>query len=200
MAYDPVKAHDYYERTKKLKGRKKGASPPSAPSRSSTVAPSKSALSESTKAAVARISRLESTVSKLEGALSEAQAALSAKRQAARKTAKENSDGKSTEAEKQASQKYRDKHKQEIAAKSKSSSSTSGGGTSSSSSHSVSDMSVDELESRIINIRSALTDAKRQLSNARQQAGQLAHSDLTSEPSFNTLFAQLRSEERIPSK
>jgi hypothetical protein len=61
-------------------------------------------------------------------------------------------------------------------------------------------MSVDELETRISNIQSALTEAKRQLSNATQALGQLAHSDLTSEPMFNELFARFRSAERIPSK
>lgn len=194
MVYDPVKAHAYYERTKQLKGRKKGGQKPSSPPhRSSNVGPSKSTLSTTTQAAVARIGRLKATVAKLETALSAARQALSEKRAAARKTAKENSDGKSTEAEKQASQKYRDTHKAEIAASRKSSSTSGGGSSSTSSSHSVSDMSVDELESRIIKIQDALADAKRQLSNAQQQAGRLAHSDLTSEPSFNALFNQFRS-------
>jgi hypothetical protein len=60
-------------------------------------------------------------------------------------------------------------------------------------------MSVTELETRIINIQSALKSAKSQLSKASQQLGQLAHSAITSEPMFNEHFARFRSAERRPS-
>lgn len=219
MTYDPVKAHQYYERTKKLKGKDKAnsTSPPkvglgsrvvSDTANSSLHVPrshsptSQPKLGSAGEAARQRVTRLKAAVSKLEGALTEARAALSQKRAAERKTAKENSDGKSTEAEKTASQKYRDKHKAEIATKRKtssSSSSSSSGSSSSSSTSSVSDMSAPELETRIINIQSALTDAKRQLSNAQQQLGQLAHSAITSEPMFREQLARFLSAERRPS-
>lgn len=154
-------------------------------------------MGKETSAASAKVSRLKSKVSSLQGALSEAMAALSEKRQSAAKDEKKDSDGKSTVKEKTSSKEYRDKHRGEIAAKRKKESSSD---SSSSSSKQVSDMSVDELKSRIIKIRGLLTEAKRQLSNASQQLGQLAHSDLTSEPTFNEHFARFRSEERIPSK
>jgi chromosome segregation ATPase len=201
MAYDPVKAHEYYERTKKLKGRQPGEGKKSPPiQRAPTAHVSGKSLSSAEHAAQARVTRLKAKVSTLESALSKANAELSKKRQAARETKRKNSDGKSTTQEKQASKEYRDKHKAEIASKRKSKSSSSGGSSSSSSSNSISDMSASELTSRIIKIRGVLAEARRQLSNAQQQLGQLAHSAITSEPEFNEHFARFRSAERIPSK
>ena len=202
MVYDPKKAHDYYERTKHLKGRNKGqaGSSRASPSASSGAQAAPVKVSSETQAAIAKVNRLKDAVSKLQSALSEAEALLSKKRQDARKSAKANSDGKSTAKEKQSAKEYRDKHKTEIANKRKQdSSSSSGGGSSSTSSTSVSDMSVDQLTTRIIKIRGVLADAKRQLSNAQQQLGQLAHSDIISEPMSNVHFARFRSAERMPS-
>lgn len=196
--YDPVKAHDYYERHKKLKGRKKASPASSSPSSSGVPKTSTSRpvlkLSPKTTMAQARVSRLKSKVSKLEGALSAARAALSKKRQTSAKETKKNSDGKTTAKERQDAKEYREKHQQEIASKRKKEDSSK------SSSKSVDSMGVEELKTRIINIQSALKDAKRQLSNANHQLGQLAHSDLTSEPSFNEHFAHFHSAEGIPSK
>lgn len=186
---------EYYERTKKLKGRRP-ASSNEAP-RKSTSGPALRSKAEI--AAAAKVDRLEGKVATLQKALSEATAALSASRQKERKKARESSDGKSTEKEKQASQKYRDKHKEELKSKARKSSSSSGGSSSSSSpSKSVSEMSSEELGARIIRIQRALADARRQLSSARQTLGQLAHAAITSDPNANEHFAQFRSE-RIPS-
>lgn len=213
--YDPQKAHAYYERTKNLKGRKPGrkphvVGPPKVGQGSRVVddSPNSSRHASGKKRQTAaaatdvvkqRVVRLQGAVKKLDGALTEARAALSAKRATAKKTAKENSDGKSTESEKTASAKYRDKHKTEIATKRKQSSPSSTSGSSSSSTSSVSTMSVTELETRVINIQSALTDAKRQLSTAQQQLGQMAHSAITSEPEFPERLARYLSAERRPS-
>lgn len=211
--YDPQKAHAYYERHKKLKGRDAhpNYTPPKVGQGSRVVddnpnssrhasGKKRQAVAAATDVARQRVGRLQGAVKKLEGALTEARAALSAKRATAKKTAKENSDGKSTEAEKTASSKYRDKHKAEIATKRKASSpSSSGSSSSSSSTSSVSTMSVTELETRVIKIQSALTDAKRQLSAAQQQLGQIAHSAITSEPEFQEQFARYLSAERRPS-
>ena len=213
--YDPKKAHDYYERTKHLKGRgggnqadikKAGAarrlSGPGRIGHPTAIPRPSTSNSGAIQAAQARVTRLKAAVSKLESALSEARAALSKKRQSSRETAKKSSDGKSTAEEKQASKKYREKHQQEIATKRKhDSASGSGGSSSSSSSSGVSSLSATELQTRINKIQGALTEAKRQLSNATQQLGQLAHSAITSEPSFNEHFARFRSAERMdPSK
>jgi hypothetical protein len=200
--YNPVEAHKYYEEHKRLKGRNGGSGAPSPGTKKGGMPrphpiPPKPKLSSHTQEAVARVARLRTAVSKLQSALSAAEAELSKKRQAARETAKKNSDGKSTAKEKAAAKKYRDKHKTALASKRKASSSKSGG---SSSSGGLSSMSVDELTSRISRIKSALADAQRQLSNAQQAAGHLAHSDLISEPGAAVLFAQFRSAERTPSK
>lgn len=200
MAYDPVKAHEYYERTKQLKGRKKGkvSAKPQGKAPSKTKSSSSPVRRDDTKDAMARVTRLKTKVSKLQGALSEARAALSERRRKNTKEERKNSDGKTTAEERRRSKEYRDKHRQELESKRKKDGSS--GGSSSSSSKSVSDMTVEELETRIIKINRALQDAKRQLSNANQKLGQLAHSELTSEPTFNEHFARFRSAERIPSK
>lgn len=200
--YDPAKAHAYYERTKQLKGRKKGSSKPKVAGRPSVK--ERVAGQSKGQKAQARVGRLRSKIKTLNGALDEAQTALRQKqqdsRQSARKEEKERSDGKSTAKEKQSSKEYREKHQSEIKAKSKKTGSKSGGGSSKSSSKSVSDMSVQELRSRVTKIKSALRDAKRQLSNANSELGQLAHSAITSELDVNEHFAQFKSAERIPSK
>lgn len=194
---------DYYERTKNLQGRP-GANPPpqKAPSPATKSVPATKPKIDPIKAAEARVSRLKSKVSSLTKALSEAEAALSQSRQAERKKAKASSDGKSTAKEKQDSQEFRDKHKEELKAKakkaSKTASSSGGSSSSSSSSNGISAMSAEQLGSRIIKIRSVLRDAKRQLSSATQQLGQLAHSAIVSDPKSNENFARFRSE-RIPS-
>lgn len=157
--YDPVKAHEYYIRTRKLKGRKKGSSNKSGGSSSSGSSSSSSSSSQSA-SSIATVNRLKSKVSALSSALSEARQVLSEKRAAARKAEKEDSDGKSTEKEKAASKKYRDKHKAEIAAKRKKESSESSGG------QSLSSLSVEELVVRVSRIQSALSEAKRQLAEA----------------------------------
>lgn len=228
--YDPVKAHNYYERHKHLKGRR--AAPKSSGNRpppmgvgsrrvddsanSSRHITRKPAYFKAQAETQARVKRLTVAVSKLKSALSTAEAELSKKRQAASAAAKKNSDGKSTAAEKTASKQYRDKHKTELSTKEKqqrqaagskpkstsssSGSSSSSSTSSSSSSSSVSSMSTSELVTRISHIKSALREAQTQLSTAQRQLGQLAHSAITSEPSFDANFARFRSAERMPSQ
>jgi chromosome segregation ATPase len=192
--YDPVKAHEYYERTKKLKGRKKGSNE----IKVKTGKPSPKKTSSNKKKAIERVNRLKKKVETIERALTEVYAAMSKKRQEKRKTAKENSDGKTTAKERQSSKEYRDKHKEELKAKRKAKGGSSG--SSSSGPKSVDDMSLDELQDRATRLRAALTEAKRQLSNANQQLGQLAHSAIVEAPSINELFARFQSAERTPSK
>ena len=191
MAYDPVKAHDYYERTKELKGRKAGRGEDAPKGRPAGVPPkpSPSPSHKDINKAQARVSRLKSAVSKLQSSLAEAQAALAKKASNARKEEKKNSDNKTTAKERQASKEYRDKHKQELATKRKHEGASGGGGSSSS----LSSMSVDDLRTRISNIKSTLAEAKRQLANANKELGQLAHSDLVSDSMFNEYFARFRS-------
>jgi hypothetical protein len=202
MVYDPAEKsrinRQYYEQHKKLKGRRPGGDTDTGD------LPSKQPKPDPTAGAAARVERLTGKVETLKKALSVAVAALSAARQKESKSARESSDGKSTAKEKRDSQEFRDKHKEELKAKAKkestsSSSSSGGSSSSSSSSKSVSDMSAEELGSRIIKIKSALREANRQLSSAKQNLGQMAHSAILSDPKVNAHFARFQSE-RIPSK
>lgn len=170
--YDPVKAHQYYMDHRKLKGRK--------PGNQSDVHPIHAKSGDGKAAARARVGRLTSKLSKLQGALTKAEAALSAKRRSEVETKRKNSDGKSTAAEKQASKEYRDKNKAKIQAKEKKDNKSSSSSSGSSSSGGLSSMSSDELVSRINKIQGAIKSAKQQLSAARQQLGQLAHSEFLS--------------------
>jgi HK97 family phage prohead protease len=184
--YDPAKAHAYYERTKKLKGRKSDGSsrgsglggngtPESGlifRSKSKKTNSSKPKVSPETSTSNATVVRLKAKVVALSGALSKAKQALSEKRAAARETEKKNSDGKSTAKEKQASKEYRDKNKAKIAEKRKSESSSDSpdpGGYSS--------MSVEELTVRVSTIQRTLGEAKRQLTEATKSLGHFAHAD-----------------------
>lgn len=192
--YDPVKAHEYYERTKKLKGRKKG----SGAQKSSGSKRKLSAQELKTQKAKARIGRLREKLNRLKDALSKTEAELSSRRQAAKKEEKKNSDGKTTAKERQDSKEYRDKHKQEIANDRKKESKESAPDPSGP--KGLSDMSVEELDARITKLRATVKEAQRQLSNASQSLGQLTHSALVSQSNVHGLYAQFKSAERIPSK
>jgi len=190
--YDPDKRRERYLRERELKGRKavvkSSGGSTSAGTKSNNigrgVAPAVKPPPKPPNPAEARarISRLTAKVSALQSSLTEAMAALAESRRSAAKTEKENSDGKSTASEKQASQEYRDKNKEKIKEKDraeakKESSSSSSGSSSSSSSTSVSDMSESDLQSRVNRIRGLLTSAKKQLADAKKAAGSVAHSD-----------------------
>src|SRR6478609_11117555 len=131
--------------------------------------------------AKARVSRLQGKISTLQEALTKTLAALAEARRNAAEEARKDSDGKTTVKERKDSKEYRDKHKEELKDKrdktEKSKSSSSSSGSSSSSSGSDNKPTVDELQARVSKIRGAITSAKKQLSDARAAAGQLAHSD-----------------------
>lgn len=179
--YDPVKAHEYYLRTRQLKGRQPAAVADTlkrvgaARVAKKTVVRKPVSQAEVKKRAQARVVRLTAKVHALTKALHEAEDALRAKR----KEAKQNSDGKTTAKERAAAKQYRDKHKSEIAAKEKKAADKSGGGSSSKPSgpKSVSEMSESELTDRISKIKGLITAAKKQI----QSANALAHSFSSSE-------------------
>src|SRR6478736_4495054 len=131
--------------------------------------------------AKARVSRLQGKISTRQEALTKTLAALAEARRNAAEEARKDSDGKTTVKERKDSKEYRDKHKEELKDKrdktEKSKSSSSSSGSSSSSSGSDNKPTVDELQARVSKIRGAITSAKKQLSDARAAAGQLAHSD-----------------------
>jgi len=175
--YDPVKAHQYYEQHKHLKGRHaKGTSTTLQRVGKTPVGGHKapSAKQHGSKSeAQQRAVRLTAKLNSLNKALQEATEELRVKRAAsqrsratAKKTARKNSDGKTTAKERQQSKEYRQKHKAQIAAKAKKS-----GGGSSTKKH-VKDMTISELTSRVSKIKSLISEAKSQL----RAANSLSHS------------------------
>ena len=181
--YDPQKAHEYYERTKKLKGRKDGQRNRDAHIRKGNTrvnTPSQSDrehYQQQVASARAKVTRLKAKETALAGALTKAKAALSAKRASERKEEKKNSDGKTTAKERQSAKEYRESHREEL--KKKEADRRKSGGSSSSGSTSVADMSTSDLETRISNLNSALREVRSQISAANQALGQLAHSAIS---------------------
>lgn len=186
---DPKEAayqREYYLRNRKLKGRQKRNEPLPSPKSNGQIknvrTPQNRSQSESAKA---RVGRLTAKVASLEKSLTEAMQELTKLRASKRKSDREDSDGKTTAKERQSSKEYREKNKSKIAkkaaeetketsgskAKSSSSSKSSGGSTSSSSSSKSTGGSGEAaLVARIKGIRSALTNARQQLSAAKKAA------------------------------
>lgn len=177
--YDAQKAHEYYELHKHLKGRHPGTARTLTRTGGTRVRGKRPpSAAERQAAARARSVRLTKKLHSLNAALREATEALRKKRQAAqksrataKKTARKNSDGKTTAKERLKSKEYRQKHKAELASKAKKAGSSSKG-KSPAAKKSVSSMSESELTHRISTIKSLITDAKRQL----RAAHSLSHS------------------------
>lgn len=139
--YDPIKAHEYYMRVRKLKGRRKGSEQPP-PSQSSsrqakqlpphrkvkgTLAPK-----EAQKAKLkANIQSLEGKLHHLEELIRKKEATLTKDHQNAKSTAKKNHKSKQQSAadKAKASKKYRQSHKQQLKNKAKTAASKKGGGS-----------------------------------------------------------------------
>lgn len=148
-AYDPAKAHDYYERTKDLKGRKKGQGehPPA------------------NHASQAQVASAQQKVASIEAKLGRLRELL---RQKVADEKKSGGQKPSTQADKiknrQASKRYRDQHANEIKNDSKAAARKSGG-SSSTGGKTASSMSSSELRTAISHtvaqLKSAIQDAKR---------------------------------------
>ena len=185
--YDPVKAHEYYMRTRELKGRRKAT----LKVETSTKKPR---VSQTQREARERIGRLKPKIVRLEKALGEAQAELVKARENAKTEEKKNSDGKTTAKERQDSEEYRERNKGKLEEKSKDSSSSSSkssssssssakkkSSSSSSSSDSADERTIGALEERVRRIKQALGNAKSLLARAEKEAAGISHSMLLSE-------------------
>lgn len=165
--YDPAKAHDYYLRTRKLKGRKKGATSPTGGKAAPGAVGGKPVRKK--KSDPAEIAKLKAhtaaRVAVLKKKLHELQTELKKRMAEAEKSAKK-ADKKPTAADKHAqardAKKYRDKHKQELKTKAKAAS--SGGGSSKSKAKGQQE-GIDNLKKTIDDVRTKLTAAV-----ARQRA------------------------------
>jgi hypothetical protein len=136
--YDPVKAHEYYELHKKLKGRQPGSGEQPAGFAKANAQRHEGAKAKQKRELAARIKSLSAKLSALEAKIREMEhkeASENRKSKAKKERSAKEKDKPKTAAEKakaaRDAEKYRDKHKQEIKTKAKEASNTSGGGSSS---------------------------------------------------------------------
>jgi hypothetical protein len=158
--YDKVKAHEYYIRTRHLKGRHRTASQRvgggKVPMAKIVSASQHQKIHKQT---VAKLARLTLKLRSLQNALQEAEKALRDKEAQQNRPAGQ----KTTAKQKQQAKQYRDTHKAQIKAKEKQSSGGSGGSSSSSSTKPVSQMSVSELTDRVHRIKKLITSCTAQI-------------------------------------
>jgi len=166
--YDPAKAHEYYLRTRKLKGRQRGSSddPRTGKTR---VQIARDARARQRQELSQRIANLEDKLQKLEKLIakrerdeaSEDRKSKARKERAAKERDKPKSAAEKAEAARE-NKKYRDKHKQELKSKAKKDSGKlSGGGSSKGASEKK--RSTDELKSLATKVRGQLAVAKQKL-------------------------------------
>ena len=121
--YDAAKAHEYYMRTRKLKGRKKGQSYTVNLGGGKTIKLSAKQLAEQKAYAAKRVTAIKQKLAELNTKLKEAvREAEKKKANSKREAAKPDTAAEKSQAARE-SKKYRDKHQQEIATKAKKASS-----------------------------------------------------------------------------
>lgn len=177
--YDPAKAHEYYLRTRKLKGRKRGHGEDSS-SRSSNgqdprTGKTRKQISRDARARqrielADQIDKMEGRLQKLEALIKERareEASEDRKAKAKKERARKESEKPKTAAEKakaaRESEKYRKEHKQELKTKAKRREGKSGGGSSDSKTNKNKKHSVSELKSLATKVRGQIAVAKRKL-------------------------------------
>jgi len=149
-AYDPVKAHEYYMRTRHLKGRKKGSSYTVSTGSGRTVL-TQDQLNE-------QKVNVDKRIKEIQGKLHELNKKLKEKMAEARKSEQDAKKGPTAADKREKAKndkKYRDKHQQELSTKAKADSKSSGG----SSSSKKSDTSVEGLKKTIARVKQNLSAA-----------------------------------------
>lgn len=158
--YDPAKAHEYYIRTRQLKGRKAGSSSFTVKgTRGQTVNLSGQQLAEQRAYAAKRINDIKNRLAELSSKLNTLRSEARKKEAGGKREAKKAPTAADKSKAAKESEQYRDKHKQELATKSKRESSKR-----SAKSKSETDP-IAELEDKISKVKSRLTAAV-----ARQRA------------------------------
>lgn len=170
--YDPQKAHEYYLRTRKLKGRKSGSkeSLTQAPPGQAVAKPSPGALAKAKIQLAARIDFLKSQLKKLEEMIakeereaeSEAQKSEAKKERAAKEAAMPDTAAEKAEKARE-SKKYREKHEQEIKTKAES----AGGGSSKGTP--AEEVKKADSDKRIADLKTLATKVKGQLAVAESK-------------------------------
>jgi hypothetical protein len=170
-AYDPQKAHDYYERHKHLKGRKKGSDVPTTGAvgrrnvsrHSGRRAQQKKELAAVIQTLEGKLRKLEDLIRKKEhAAASENRKGKAKKERAAKEKNKPKSAAEKAKAARE-NEKYRKKHKQSLKTKAKTSGKSGSGGGSSKGKTDVSKASVTELKSLATKVKGQIAIAKKKL-------------------------------------
>ena len=152
--YDPVKAHEYYIRTRQLKGRKKGSPTYTVQYKGKAIKLSAKQLAAQRAYAAERVNSIKKRLNELASKLREQRSEARQKDAKAKREAKKGPTVAEKSEAARESKKYREKHKQELATKSRQSgSSGSKGSTKKTKSESAS------LEDRISIVRDLLTAA-----------------------------------------
>lgn len=158
VPYDPAKAHEYYLRVRKLKGRKKGSdhlSPIGKPP-AHAHAP---AREKEKKVIGARITELEGKLKKLEDLIKAKEAVVKRNQQAAKPPTAADKNKKAREAKK-----FRKKHKQQLQTKAKQAAKSGGGSSKGTSAKSkTKGGSIKELKALATKIKGQIAIAKTNL-------------------------------------
>lgn len=173
--YDPVKAHQYYEEHKKLKGRRRGAQASSGGRRPSAQDPRtgrtrqeihQTARARQRKELATRIQSLQNKLNKLEAKIREMEhkdASENRKSRAKKERSAKERDKPDSAAEKakksRESEKYRKQHRQELSNKAKKDS-KSGGGSKKSGSHTE---KISQLKTLAKKVKGQIAVAKQKL-------------------------------------
>jgi hypothetical protein len=177
VGYDPVAAKEYYEKHKKLKGRKRGAAPPPAtgrrpsgqdPRRGKTIGKiHQDAKAKQKQELAARIQSLDGKLKRLEAKIRELrheEAKEDRKSKAKKERASKEREKPKTAAEKaeaaRESEKYRDKHKQELKSKAKKDRDKAGGDKKKSGSNTE---KISELKTIATRVKGQIAVAKQKL-------------------------------------
>lgn len=169
--YDPVKAHQYYLRTRKLKGRRRGSSEQPKGFARANLRRHEEAKPRQRRVLAARITSLEGKLRKLEAKIREMEhqeASEDRKGKAKQERAAKERDKPKTAAEKaesaRESEKYRKRNQQQLKSKTDQASDQSGGGGSSKKKASSSKAKqVSELRTLATKVRGQIAVAKQKL-------------------------------------
>jgi hypothetical protein len=170
--YDPVKAHQYYLRTRKLKGRKKGSALPAPSGQEPGRQPDPAVRARKRREIAARIANLEQKLNKLEALIKkkETEEKQASKKSAAKKersakeAAKPDTAAEKAKKAREAKQ-WRAKNQSKVKSQSKEAPGKSGGSskTSSAEPKKSSGASVKELKSLATKVRGQIATAKTRL-------------------------------------
>jgi hypothetical protein len=163
--YDPVKAHDYYEKHKHLKGRQRGSADQPTGNRgakSTTKAAQKAKLQASITNLTKKLQQLEELIKRKEAALKRDAKTNAKKERSAKEKNKPQTAAEKAKAARDAKQ-YRKKHHTELKNKAKRASSKSGGSSSSKSTTKPKDMHIADLKALATKVRGQIAVAKQKL-------------------------------------